>query len=561
MPSSFLSRKKRTPPASRSAAVAVFGESAFSLIDEDTLSPEESLTLDSDNWMLAYTDSAHSYPDSRRLSAATARSVFDPYQSRPHSTTSRFASLRRLSSQLALQQPRSQTSSTTSLSSATGGKQQQTTSLVVGPAEPPSGSGFGYGARARPVDNGRPGTEHPRQRGSPLALPLHQSHSSPLPQPHSHLKPARLHHFATAPIPRAASTSSTASSTSSSSSSASPNFRSLNPRGRADHRSKSNLASYPPFSPIPESPRNSQYGNIRTYTSNASKAQIPPPPGLDCANSIHDRSSDMTTELFSERSPRSHLCSSYTDVIGDDRDGADPAAAASATASDAVSSATASLSSRVGSPIATSPPRVSSPASSMIFERHVQDPVLTPSGVPSHHHSENLIPPVLAASCEALTDESVDPDEVEVVSITRPYSNSIHRTNSALSLASIASSVPSLPPMSPKSSSSAALSTGPAPAAANTTHRLSFYTYADVVHDAMAPTDEQLPSPLELPTPDANASHRALFPSSTDTNAESEVSSPVIPDSAHVNGQQQYVTVTTLGEAIRRTQDEITNSA
>ncbi|KAK9365242.1 hypothetical protein V1509DRAFT_571392 [Lipomyces kononenkoae] len=544
MPSAFLSRKKRTkPPPARSAAVAVFGESAFSLIDEDTLSPEESLTLDSDNWMLAYTDSVHSYPDSRRLSVATARSVFDPYQQQTRPRPSRFASLRRLSSQFSLQQPRSQAGSTTSLSGTTSVAHQQATTT---PAVSSSGSGFGYGARARPVDDHQlvAGPEQPRS-SSPLALALQRG-----PQPNSQLMPPRQ--FAAHQIPRAASTSSTASSTSSSSS-ASPHFRPPNPRGRADQRSKSNLAPSPPFSPIPESPRNSQFGDSRTYVSTARPAKIPTKkPGLEVsADSIHEHSNDMTTtELFPERSSRSHLRSSYPDEVGDDGDAEDSAAAASA-------SATASLSSPVGSPITTSPTRVSSPASSMIFERHVQDPVLSSSGVPSHHHSENLIPPVLAASCEALTDESVDPDEVEVVSITRPYSNSIHRTNSALSLASIASSVPSLPPMSPKSSSSAALSTGPPPGAANTTHRLSFYTYADVVHDAMVPTDEQPHSPQELPSHDPNES----LPSPIDTNTLTEVSSPVICDSTVVNGPQQYVTVTTLGEAIRRNQDEITNSA
>ena len=66
---------------------------------------------------------------------------------------------------------------------------------------------------------------------------------------------------------------------------------------------------------------------------------------------------------------------------------------------------------------------VSSPnlAASQIFERSVGgDPttVLLPlGGVPAHHLSEDLIPPALDASAETLTDASVDPDFVEVVTV------------------------------------------------------------------------------------------------------------------------------------------------
>ncbi|KAK9377064.1 uncharacterized protein V1513DRAFT_166261 [Lipomyces chichibuensis] len=560
MPALFQSRKKRTPPASRSAAIAVFGESAFSLIDEDTLSPEESSTLDSDTWMLAYTDSVHSYPDSRRLTTATARSVFDSYhqqpRTRPQAIQSRFASLRRLSSQFTLQQPRSLTGSTTSLNSETGGKRQslqQAATSPVGDSAP--GSVSYYRADPRAVDSTK---RHPN---STLALMVDRRHhsvrlgESPPPRP-------LLRHFATAPLPRAGSTSSTASSTSSSSSSASPHFRPTNSRGRADQRLKTGPPLSQSFSPIPESPRNLGFANSSTSVASAPKrnpAHIRP----STAGDIHVCANDMTTELSSGPNSHSHQrssfasssSSSYADVVKNDD------AAAAATASDVPFCGTALFSSPLGSPIPSSP-RVSSPDSSMIFERQVQDPVLTVSGVPSHHHSENLIPPVLAASCEALTDESVDPEDVEVVSVARPYSNSIHRTNSAVSLASIASSAPSFQAVSPKSSSSTAPSTAPPPTSSSSTHRLSFYTYADVVHDAMTSTDEKLHSPSpDLAMQDGKAPHSPLFLSSIDANAATDIASPLASDSASENSQQQFVTVTTLGEAIRRNQDEITNNA
>lgn len=63
-------------------------------------------------------------------------------------------------------------------------------------------------------------------------------------------------------------------------------------------------------------------------------------------------------------------------------------------------------------------PRVSSPASSQIFERDVQDStVLKPSSlaIPTHIQTENYIPPVLDDASEAITNEKLDPDAVEIV--------------------------------------------------------------------------------------------------------------------------------------------------
>ena len=63
-------------------------------------------------------------------------------------------------------------------------------------------------------------------------------------------------------------------------------------------------------------------------------------------------------------------------------------------------------------------PRVHSPASSQIFERSVQEdiaPAQASPSIPSHIMTENHIPPILDASSEALTDEKLDPDSVEIV--------------------------------------------------------------------------------------------------------------------------------------------------
>lgn len=61
---------------------------------------------------------------------------------------------------------------------------------------------------------------------------------------------------------------------------------------------------------------------------------------------------------------------------------------------------------------------VSSPASSQIFERNVQEDGLCASAspsIPAHITTENHIPPVLDASSVAITDDHLDPDNVEIV--------------------------------------------------------------------------------------------------------------------------------------------------
>ena len=66
----------------------------------------------------------------------------------------------------------------------------------------------------------------------------------------------------------------------------------------------------------------------------------------------------------------------------------------------------------------SSSPRLPSPASSQIFERNVQEEVVPPQAspqIPSHIITENHIPPALDASSEAITNQKLDPDSVEIV--------------------------------------------------------------------------------------------------------------------------------------------------
>ena len=66
----------------------------------------------------------------------------------------------------------------------------------------------------------------------------------------------------------------------------------------------------------------------------------------------------------------------------------------------------------------SSSPRPVSPAGSQIFERDVLDSAQSlpiPSTIPSHIQTEDHIPAVLDASSEAITNENIDPDTVEIV--------------------------------------------------------------------------------------------------------------------------------------------------
>ncbi|OJD34893.1 uncharacterized protein BKCO1_20000113 [Diplodia corticola] len=66
----------------------------------------------------------------------------------------------------------------------------------------------------------------------------------------------------------------------------------------------------------------------------------------------------------------------------------------------------------------SSSPRLHSPASSQIFERNVQESTLPGElspAIPSHIQTEDHIPPVLEASAQAITDDHLNPDEVEIV--------------------------------------------------------------------------------------------------------------------------------------------------
>jgi len=127
-------------------------------------------------------------------------------------------------------------------------------------------------------------------------------------------------------------------------------------------------------------------------------------------------------------------------------------------------------------------PRPQSPASSMIFERNVQEEVSLPETsphLPSHVIIENHIAPALDASAEAITNEKLDPDTVEIV--THATHQSAALTISGLGAEhSLASSMHDDFPHAHRQDTDNASTYGSLDS--TDVRRLSFISFADVVH-------------------------------------------------------------------------------
>lgn len=144
--------------------------------------------------------------------------------------------------------------------------------------------------------------------------------------------------------------------------------------------------------------------------------------------------------------------------------------------------------------------QINSPASSLIFERDVQEDILpaqvSPS-IPSHIRTENHIPPVLEASSVAIADDKLDPDSVEIIT------HSVHQSAAA----AVASTASAEQPLSstwleevgscPDDSQEHFVTHGTLDT--TSVRRLSFVSFADVVNAEHVETNELLPNRDVLP--------------------------------------------------------------
>ncbi|KAL6874211.1 hypothetical protein HDV57DRAFT_240242 [Trichoderma longibrachiatum] len=223
----------------------------------------------------------------------------------------------------------------------------------------------------------------------------------------------------------------------------------------------------------------------------------------------------------------------------------------------------------------SSSPRIASPATSQIFERDVQDHTLLKSSspaIPSHIQTENYIPPVLDDASEAITNNSLDPDSVEIVthashqpaSAVVPGTSASHtpyeQTSSdwASELASFANRV-GLPPDS--ASNYGSLDSADV-------RRLSFISFADVVQSEHS--GHHLPSMssrdnmhiVGLTSLSASAMNRSPSPIRSPVSSQGPGTSPPTSNPGSIKGLDmspsrkpigspssgQYTTITTPGE-------------
>ena len=134
-----------------------------------------------------------------------------------------------------------------------------------------------------------------------------------------------------------------------------------------------------------------------------------------------------------------------------------------------------------GRKMSSGSPHIPSPASSQIFERNVQEDGLHASAspaIPAHITTENHIPPVLDASSVAITDDHLNPDKVEIVMHSAHQPAAVTVTGSGVSEVTGTSWQDDLvahPDNDDAASNYGALD-------ANDVRRLSFISFADVVH-------------------------------------------------------------------------------
>lgn len=178
-------------------------------------------------------------------------------------------------------------------------------------------------------------------------------------------------------------------------------------------------------------------------------------------------------------------------------------------------------------------PGIPSPASSQIFERSVQEDGLASSAspaIPAHITTENHIPPVLDASSVAITDDHLNPDNVEIVMHSAHQPAAVTVTGAGTSEATGASWQEDLithPDQDDAASNYGALDS-------NDVRRLSFISFADVVHaehvDHSGSVAPSMSSPL------AAARNRSPSPMRSPLSSQGLGGSPVASGSESSRG-------------------------
>ena len=183
--------------------------------------------------------------------------------------------------------------------------------------------------------------------------------------------------------------------------------------------------------------------------------------------------------------------------------------------------------------LSSSSPGIPSPASSQIFERSVQEDGLASSAspaIPAHITTENHIPPVLDASSVAITDDHLNPDNVEIIMHSAHQPAAVTVTGAGTSEATGASWQDDLvahPDQDDAASNYGALDS-------NDVRRLSFISFADVVHAEHADHSGSVAPSISSPL--AAARNRSPSPVRSPLSSQGLGGSPVASGSDSSRG-------------------------
>jgi hypothetical protein len=195
-------------------------------------------------------------------------------------------------------------------------------------------------------------------------------------------------------------------------------------------------------------------------------------------------------------------------------------------------------------------PALRSPASSQIFERNVQEGAISGElspAIPAHIQTEDHIPPVLEASSLAITDDHLNPDEVEIVmhAAHQPASAAVAGSNAGDSMHSpmqeeMPAAASAILPASPQDADETASNYG----ALDTTdvRRLSFISFADVVqseHVAESNRDS-----VHLMSLSSTAANRSPSPVRSPASSHGRAASPPTSGAASTHGMDSSQTKT-----------------
>ena len=217
--------------------------------------------------------------------------------------------------------------------------------------------------------------------------------------------------------------------------------------------------------------------------------------------------------------------------------------------------------------IHSSSPAPPSPASSQIFERHVQEDSLAireQAPIPGHITTENHIPPVLDASSEAITNDELDPDQVEIVM------HSAHQPASVTVTGAPASEAGGLAPLDEQEVNAETEDGASTYGALDSTdvRRLSFISFADVVHaenvheggsiatGTISPTSfpNRSPSPIRSPVlAQTGSGSPALSGLDAPPSGIGMTLMSPIPGHSSPSGGGGELTIETMRQALRKT--------